>query len=112
MQMSNIGTEMDAFVQSALINMYVHCGCIISAYHIFIKTAERNVVLWNAMILGYMQQGYCDEAVVLLREMLQEGIVPDAITYVGAIQVCANMGSLEKARQHHMELVFFVYILS
>ncbi|MCO5594728.1 hypothetical protein L7F22_048761 [Adiantum nelumboides] len=110
MQMSNIGTEMDAFVQSALINMYVHCGCIIDAYHIFIKADERNVVLWNAMILGHMQQGYCEEAVVLLREMLQEGILPDALTYVGAIQVCASMGLLEKARQHHMELVFFDYI--
>ncbi|KAI5062641.1 hypothetical protein GOP47_0023180 [Adiantum capillus-veneris] len=109
-QMSKIGTEMDAFVQSSLINMYIDCGCIIDAYHIFIKTDGQNVVLWNAMILGYVQQGYYAEAMVLLGEMLQKGVIPDPITYVGAIQACADMQLLEKVRQYHMELVYFDYI--
>eukprot|EP00250_Pteridium_aquilinum_P009295 c18575_g2_i1 orf=318-1427(+) len=108
-QMMKLGTEMDVFVQSALINMYIRCGSITDACHTFNETSERNVVLWNAMILGYVQQGYFKEAMELVEAMHQEGIVPDKVTFVGSLQVCASMGLLDEARQHHMELVIFEY---
>lgn len=105
LEMIKTGIDMDVFVQSTLINMYIKCGSIDDACHTFNDMSEHNVVSWNAMISGYVQQGYPEEAAKLFEEMQQEGVIPDKVTFVGALQVCASMRALEKAQQLHIQLV-------
>eukprot|EP01018_Ginkgo_biloba_P019015 Gb_21714 [translate_table: standard] len=69
------GFHSDVFVGSAIVNMYVKCGCIENARQVFDKMPERDVVLWTAMIAGYAQNGVVDEAMKLFQKMPERNVV-------------------------------------
>eukprot|EP01018_Ginkgo_biloba_P033139 Gb_39939 [translate_table: standard] len=58
--------ESDVFVGSTLIDMYIKCGSMEEfVCHVFDQMSKRNVVDWNAMIGGYVQNGHANEALKL-----------------------------------------------
>lgn len=44
-------------VQTAFLNMYAKCGVLMCAFRLFDEMPSRNLVTWNAMISGYIQNG-------------------------------------------------------
>jgi pentatricopeptide repeat protein len=40
-------------VGSALVDFYAKCDKLVDAHHCFDEIYEKNVVSWNALILGY-----------------------------------------------------------
>ncbi|KAL4202035.1 hypothetical protein AMTRI_Chr02g261750 [Amborella trichopoda] len=85
-------------VESALIDMYSECGCIREAKLIFDETKHKNIVVWNAMICGFAQNGKGKEALGLFDEMINSGISPDYVTFIGALFGCGHSGLLEEGR--------------
>eukprot|EP01018_Ginkgo_biloba_P030410 Gb_26158 [translate_table: standard] len=75
------GYESDVFVGSALIDMYAKCGSLEFAHNVFDKMSQRNVVTWNALIAGYIQNGNCEEAVKLFHEMQVGGVKQNVVTW-------------------------------
>ena len=61
--------------------MYTKCGSIESARELFDNMTIRNVVLWNAMIVGYAENE-AKKALPLFYEMQLEGVIPDLVTMV------------------------------
>ncbi len=49
------GCESDVFVGSSLVDMYAKCGSIEEAWKVFNKMPSRDVVTWNAMVLGHVK---------------------------------------------------------
>ncbi|XP_071937596.1 pentatricopeptide repeat-containing protein At3g22690-like [Coffea arabica] len=47
----------DVVVETALVDMYAKCGVVTCAYKLFDEMPRRNLVTWNAMISGYIQNG-------------------------------------------------------
>ena len=47
----------DAYVGSALIDMYVKCGYVLDARRVFEGMYKRNNVLWTTMIAGMHRMG-------------------------------------------------------
>eukprot|EP01018_Ginkgo_biloba_P015763 Gb_24018 [translate_table: standard] len=92
------GLELDAFVGSALIDMYAKCGTIKDARQVFDKLSQRNVVAWNAMIVGYAMHGHGEDALVLFHEMQQADLKPDHITFTGVLSACNHAGLVNKGR--------------
>eukprot|EP01018_Ginkgo_biloba_P020809 Gb_00201 [translate_table: standard] len=92
------GFELDVFVGAALIDMYVKCGRIDIAREWFDKMSKRDVVLWNAMIVGYAQNGDANEILTLFNQMQLAGMVPDSVTIVSVLQVCADLGALQQGK--------------
>lgn len=91
----------NVFVSSALLDMYSKCRDIKNAERVFWKMSYRNIVTWTAMIVGYGQNGYSEEAVRVFREMQRNGIQPDYYTLGSVISSCANLASLEEGAQFH-----------
>jgi pentatricopeptide repeat protein len=52
----------NVFVGSALVDMYCKCRSIKSAETVFVRMTSKNVVSWTAMLVGYGQNGYSEEA--------------------------------------------------
>ncbi|CAI0375814.1 unnamed protein product [Linum tenue] len=52
-----IGLELDTYVGTSLIDMYVKCGEIGNARKLFDIMDVRDVSSWNALIAGYMRDG-------------------------------------------------------
>jgi pentatricopeptide repeat protein len=99
------GCESDPYVGS-LIHMYAKCGSIEDAWR-FNNMFTRDVVLWNAMILGQVKCGPGQNAFQLYQQMQFERLEPDAITYVGVLNACASLGTLMKGG---MFIISFVHI--
>ncbi|CAN7118157.1 unnamed protein product [Brassica rapa subsp. narinosa] len=95
------GEETDIFVGNSLIDMYVKCGCVEDGYLVFRKMVERDRVSWNAMIVGFAQNGYGNEALELFREMLGgSGEKPDHITMIGVLSACGHAGLVDEGRSY------------
>eukprot|EP01018_Ginkgo_biloba_P030827 Gb_14948 [translate_table: standard] len=98
------GLGINAFVGSALIGVYVKCGSVEHARHVFDKMSQRDVVSWNAMITGYAQSGQVDEALNLFHQMQLAGLKPDLITWNAMIDGYARNGYSSEALKFFQEM--------
>ncbi|KAJ4828016.1 hypothetical protein Tsubulata_042454 [Turnera subulata] len=96
-----IGYDFDVFVGSSLVDMYAKCGDIMDARKLFDEMPERNEVSWSGMIYGYAQLGEDEEALVLFKEALFEGLSVNDFTFSSVIRVCGNSTWLELGKQLH-----------
>lgn len=92
------GFGSDVFIGSILIDMYAKCGAIEDAEQVFNESTEKNVVSWNAMVSGYAQHGYCEEALSLFKRMKQEGVKPTETTFTSVLLACSHAGLLDEGR--------------
>ncbi len=102
-QIIESGLESQVFVGNSLIAMYAKCGSIEDAWKVFNKMSSRDVVTWNAMILGHVKFGQGQKA--LFRQMQQENVKPDSFIFVGVLNACASIGALEEGRCAHAEFI-------
>lgn len=91
--------QSDAFVASALIDMYTKCGSVEDAWQVFDKISKRDVALWNSMIVGYGMHGYGKEALGLFDRMQLEGVKPDHVTFIHILSSCSHSGLLDEGLQ-------------
>ncbi len=103
-QIIESGFESNAFVGSSLVDMYAKCGSIEDAWRVFDKMLTRDVISWNAIILGYVKCGQGHKALALFQQMQQEGIEPDSVTLVGVLKACASLEALREGRCAHEEI--------
>ncbi|KAI5073852.1 hypothetical protein GOP47_0011865 [Adiantum capillus-veneris] len=82
-------------VGTAILSMYAHCGTFVEAESIFSMLLNRDLIAWNAMLTVYVEQEQAEKALSLYLHMQQEGISPDLLTYLFAVQACGILG--EKA---------------
>ncbi|KAF3546009.1 hypothetical protein DY000_02005187 [Brassica cretica] len=91
----------DIILSNAFVDMYAKCGCVEDGYLVFRKMVERDRVSWNAMIIGFAQNGYGNEALELFREMLGgSGEKPDHITMIGVLSACGHAGLVDEGRRY------------
>lgn len=85
-QVIKFGLCGDVFVQNSLINLYSTCGLPSFARKMFDEMANRDVVSWNSMIIGYLRNGDLDEALNLFRKMRNKNIVTWNSIITGFVQ--------------------------
>ncbi|KAF5935336.1 hypothetical protein HYC85_026465 [Camellia sinensis] len=90
----------DIFVASALVDMYGKCGSIEDSETFFKGLDFRDTVAWNTIICGYSQHGQADKALEAFKFMLDEGVVPDGVTFLGILSACSHMGLTEEGKKH------------
>eukprot|EP01018_Ginkgo_biloba_P038787 Gb_40303 [translate_table: standard] len=100
-QMIKTGFEFDVYLQTKLVIMYAKCGSVEAARLVFDKMPKRNEVSWNAMIAGYSQHGYNEEALILLYEMQQAGMKQDQYSFASILKACASLEAMEYGKQVH-----------
>eukprot|EP01018_Ginkgo_biloba_P013032 Gb_17734 [translate_table: standard] len=100
-----IGFEPNAFLENTLINMYVKCGSVFDALHVFDKMPERNVIAWTTMIAGYVQNGHAEAALKLFFRMRLEGVAPTEYTFNSILCGCASLAVLSQGKQVHALII-------
>jgi pentatricopeptide repeat protein len=93
--------ESDVRVGSALLHMYVKCGCMTEAREVFEKLSNRNIVTWNIMIGAMAANGRGMEAYELFVQMKSEGLQPNAVTYVNILNPTSASGAVDWVRKVH-----------
>ncbi|KAK2974513.1 hypothetical protein RJ640_018678 [Escallonia rubra] len=84
---------------TALIDMYSKCGSLEKAREVFYQMVTKDVVSFNAMIMGLAINGDGEEALSLFSEMQELGLHPNAGTLVGVLCACNHSGLLVRGRQ-------------
>ncbi|KAJ7521184.1 hypothetical protein O6H91_19G042000 [Diphasiastrum complanatum] len=97
-QIVKMGLDTDIFVHNSLVDMYAKCGSMVDARQVFDNMRHRDVVTWNALILGYIQHGEIELALQLFTEMQGAGIVPDAWSFVAVLKACGSLAALEDGK--------------
>lgn len=70
-----LGLDWDVYVQCGLVDMYGKQGLLSDAERMFaIMGNKENVAPWNAMLVGYLRNGFCVEAVKFMYQMKAAGI--------------------------------------
>lgn len=95
----------DIAVQNSLVNMYAKCGHVNQSEAIFNHIQEKDVVSWNAIIVGYAQNGYVSNALSYFRAMRISCRTPDSITVVSLLQACASIGALHQGKWMHSYII-------
>lgn len=91
--------DLDAYVASVLITMYVKCGNLVKAKLVFDRFALKDTVMWNSIITGYAQHGLGEEALQIFHEMCSLNILPDDVTFVGVLSACSYTGKVKEGHE-------------
>jgi len=92
-------------VWTALIDMYGKCRRSGVARKLFDRLRMRNVVCWNAMIIGHCVYGEPGDGIKLFQHMITLGNVqPDGVTFIGVLCACARLGLLEDGRAYFEQM--------
>lgn len=111
----NIGTELhelgrenglmdNVYLGNALIDMYAKCGNLEKAVSVFDGMRKRDIFSWNSIIVGHGVHGFGDRAISLFNKMLNAGVKPDSITFLGLLCGCSHQGLVQDG-YHHFNLM-------
>ncbi|XAR62881.1 hypothetical protein NMG60_11017796 [Bertholletia excelsa] len=91
-----LGMESDRVVASSLVEMYTKFGLIDTSIRIFAEINVKDLISWNTMILGLIQNGRVAETLQLFKELLERGPAPDEITLLGVLLACSYGGFVDE----------------
>ncbi|KAJ7564367.1 hypothetical protein O6H91_02G014100 [Diphasiastrum complanatum] len=100
-----IGCHLDLYVGTALINMYGKCGNLDNAYEVFEKLPDKTVISWTAMVGAYVEAGHDEAALGLFKRMQEEGVKPNKVTFLTALNACSSPDTLAEGKHIHSLIV-------
>ncbi|KAF3633932.1 hypothetical protein T459_26004 [Capsicum annuum] len=92
------GSELNAVIGTALLDMYCKCGDLETAADVFNKMSERDVVAWSAMIMGSSMNGQSRTALNFFYRMKDESERPNDATILGVLCACVHAGLVDEGR--------------
>ncbi|WVZ12330.1 hypothetical protein V8G54_016860 [Vigna mungo] len=100
-------SELNVVVKTSLIDMYVKCGNLEKGLCVFQNMAVKNRYSYTVMISGLAFHGRGREALRVFCEMVEEGLAPDDVVYVGVLSACSHAGLVNEGLQcfNRMQLV-------
>ncbi|KAH7428058.1 hypothetical protein KP509_10G073600 [Ceratopteris richardii] len=100
------GLEAESLIGNTLVDMYVKCGLFTEAQNVFDGLTSYDVVSWTALIAGYVEHGYGEEALFNLQKMQQSCIHMNVVTLVCCLKACGSIGATYKGQElHHVTIL-------
>lgn len=79
---------------TAMISGLLRSGKIEEAILYFERNPFQNLFSWTAVVSGLVQNGLSLKAMKLFLEMLQSGVMPNAVTFTCIMRACGELGDL------------------
>ncbi|PKA64816.1 Pentatricopeptide repeat-containing protein [Apostasia shenzhenica] len=97
------GLSSEVYVVNALMAMYTTCGDISASSQLLQSIlAASDIVSWNTIIVGFVQNGHHIEGIKTFLSMHQSfDLQPDSITFVSSLSACGNLGLVHLGRSMH-----------
>nr|XP_021861004.1 thymidine kinase b-like [Spinacia oleracea] len=99
------GIGKNVIVNSALMDMYFKCSCLTDGHQVFIKSPDKNVITWTALISGYGHNGRTDEVLELFDEMIKEGLRPNYVTFLAVLSACSHRGLVDEDTRYELNSI-------
>ncbi|KAM7273607.1 hypothetical protein ACFE04_028271 [Oxalis oulophora] len=88
---------------TSLVDMYAKCGNIPRALQIFHEMPRRNSLTWTSIIGGLALHGNANDALTYFSDMINSGLMPDEVTFLGVLSACCHGGLVDDGRAGHLE---------
>ncbi|KAF5206365.1 Pentatricopeptide repeat [Thalictrum thalictroides] len=92
-------------VSNALVSLYGKCGSIEDSHRLFDEMHIKDEVSWTALVSGYAQFGKAKQTIDLFEGMLENGLKPDGVTFIGVLSACSRTGLVEKGLKYFDSMV-------
>ncbi|XP_051120801.1 pentatricopeptide repeat-containing protein At2g22410, mitochondrial [Andrographis paniculata] len=97
--------SLNVVLGTALVDMYAKCGNIKKALQVFRDIPGKNTHAYTAIIGGLALHGVAQDALSLFSDMIDAGLAPDAITFLGVLSACCHGGLVERGQEIFSEMV-------
>ncbi|OVA14028.1 C2 calcium-dependent membrane targeting [Macleaya cordata] len=77
-------------LQNSLVDMYAKCRSLKCSVLVFDRLQNKDLISWNTMICGCMENGYPKKALHLFYNMLNSCFQPDETTVRNALMACSQ----------------------
>ncbi|KAM6564432.1 hypothetical protein CsatB_024430 [Cannabis sativa] len=99
-------SEADLTLQNALLDMYCNCGDIETAFVLFKKMENKDLVSWNTMISGYTENGDGEKAMYMFVQLKATSFVkPDEYTFAAVVSATAGCLACGCGKPLHAEVI-------
>ncbi|KAK6928152.1 Pentatricopeptide repeat [Dillenia turbinata] len=95
------GVELDMVAMTALIDMYSKCNDLDCAKGLFDGLDHKDVVMFNVMMVAYLQNGFACEAIETFYEMIGEGIRPNLASILTVVSAVSEAKDIKQCRRIH-----------
>ncbi|XVF30092.1 hypothetical protein REPUB_Repub16aG0027100 [Reevesia pubescens] len=104
-----LGLDVDIVVGTALLDMYAKKGELNRAVKIFKIMPNRNIVIYNAMISGFIEaesisKECAKEACTLFFEIQRQGLKPSKFTFSTILKACKVIEDFVYGKQIHAQI--------
>ncbi|ONK67664.1 uncharacterized protein A4U43_C05F2450 [Asparagus officinalis] len=99
------GADGLAYVENALIDMYLKCRCTEEARVLFESMEERDVVSWNIVMMGSVQNEHYEEVCKCFSAMRRDGIRADIASFSTVLQALWCIASWGQGATIHAQIV-------
>eukprot|EP00250_Pteridium_aquilinum_P020404 c24802_g1_i1 orf=405-2171(+) len=89
--------RLSAFIGNTLVSLYGKCGAVTAAESAFNELSERTVVSWTSMLSAYVENDRGEKALHCYKQMQQEGVNPDKVACMIALQACGALAQEEES---------------
>ncbi|KAG6531434.1 pentatricopeptide repeat-containing protein At2g03380, mitochondrial-like [Zingiber officinale] len=96
-----LGMCTNPFVGSALVDMYAKRGDITDARYVFDEFKNMDAISWTAMIVGYTQRNYPQDALKLFSDKKWMVLVPNSVTISSILSAAAQLRDMKLGSSIH-----------
>ncbi|KAK9050259.1 hypothetical protein SSX86_030771 [Deinandra increscens subsp. villosa] len=100
-----LGFDLNLPTCNRLLGMYSEAGRSKEMMKLFGEMSEKDLISWNSVIAGHVQEGESMDAVKVFDKMLQRKISVNHVTFASALAACSDPEFLAEAKIVHA-LVF------
>ncbi|PSS06353.1 Pentatricopeptide repeat-containing protein [Actinidia chinensis var. chinensis] len=93
------GFILEGSIASSLVDMYAQCGAVENSIKVFNCIKDKDLVLWTNMINAYGMHGGGKAAIDLFKQMEDEKLVPDHVTFLALLYACSHSGLVDEGRR-------------
>ncbi|KAF8696594.1 hypothetical protein HU200_036206 [Digitaria exilis] len=95
------GYDTGHHVRSALVSMYMRCGCTESGQSLFHNLPDADLVTCSSLITGLLQTGKYEEPFDMFRQMCFARTRPDSVLISSVLSACASTATISYTREVH-----------
>ncbi|CAA3018796.1 pentatricopeptide repeat-containing At4g33990 isoform X1 [Olea europaea subsp. europaea] len=97
-QVLKVGIDTDVFLGTCLVDLYGKCGRLGDAMFMFYEVPRVSPVPWNVIISCHGLHGHGENCMQLFRDMLDEGVMPDHVTFLSLLSACSHSGLVDQGK--------------
>ena len=99
-------TVADLPLQNALLDMYCSCGDVQTAFTIFCRIENPDLVSWNSMMAGYSKKGDGEKAIDMFVQLLRISFAePDEHTFAAIISATGGLLASDYGKPLHAQVM-------